>query len=62
MWYQKNYVDSYNNFNLGGVKKIFDFSMVESKSLDDSTAGVTYLSLSMVESESLDLSIEKCDI
>ena len=43
------------------MKKILDFSMVESKSLDFSTIGVTYFGLSTVESESLDCSIEKCD-
>ena len=47
---------------LVGMKKILDFSMVESKSLDDSPIGVTYLYLSTVESKSLDFSFEKCDI
>ena len=36
--------------------------MVESKSLDCSTAGFTHLGLSTVELISLDFSIEKCDI
>ena len=44
------------------MKKILEFSMVESKSLDDSTVRFIYLGLSTVKSESLDFSIEKCDI
>ena len=44
------------------MKKILDFSIVESKSLDFSTIGVIYLGLSTVESESLDFSFEKCDV
>ena len=43
------------------MKNILDFSIVESKSLDDSTVGFTHLGLSTVESESLDFSIKKCD-
>ena len=44
------------------MKKILNISMVESKSLDDSTFGFIYLGLSTVESESLDFSFEKWDI
>ena len=40
------------------IKKILDFSMVESKSLDFSTVGFVYLSLSTVEPESLDFSMQ----
>ena len=43
------------------MKTKIDFSIVESKSLDFSTIGVTHLGLSTVESESLDFSIEKSD-
>ena len=43
------------------IKKIIDFSIVESKSIDESAVGFTYLALSTVKSESLDFSIEKSD-
>ena len=44
------------------MKTLLEFNVVESNSLDYSTVGFTHLGLSTVESESLEFSIEKCDI
>ena len=44
------------------MKTRLKFSVVESKSLDYSTVGFTYLGLRTVESTSLEFSIEKWDI